>query len=238
MKKNITGKINSIQTLGTLDGPGIRFVVFMQGCPLRCVCCHNPEAWAYNGGEVYSPASLLEKALRYREYFGKDGGITVSGGEPLLQAEFVSKLFSLCKKASISTCLDTSGCIINDDVLGLLDKTDYCMLDIKYSTDEQYKKLVGCSIEKPLDFLKELDSRKINTRIRQVIISGLNDSEEEVTKLSKLASAYACISEIELLPFRKICEDKYRSLGLTFKLSDCPETGKEKIDYLNSFLNR
>lgn len=236
MGNNITGKISSIQTMGTLDGPGVRFVIFMQGCPLRCVCCHNPETWSFDGGDSFTPNSLFERVLRYREYFGDSGGITVSGGEPLMQAEFVAELFSLCRKSHISTCLDTSGCVIDKNILSLLDKTDHCLLDIKYSSDEKYLNYVGCSIKKPLEFLSELNSRKIDTRIRQVIIEGLNDKKEDIIKLKKLLSPYSCISEIELLPFRKLCEDKYKALGVDFKLSAYSETDPQKIKYLNSLL--
>ena len=109
----IKGRVHSIQTLGTLDGPGVRFVLFLQGCPLRCACCHNPDTWDLEGGTLYTAKEILDKVLRYKEYFGKTGGITISGGEPLLQSEFAFELFSLCKENGIHTCLDTSGCLIN-----------------------------------------------------------------------------------------------------------------------------
>ena len=121
--------------MGALDGPGIRFVVFMQGCPLRCGCCHNPDTWAMDGGKEYTPAELVGRAVRYKEYFGSEGGVTVSGGEPLLQPEFVRELFRLCHEAGINTCLDTSGCIMNDEVRLLLSETDRVLLDVKSGND-------------------------------------------------------------------------------------------------------
>ena len=132
----MTGRINSIQTLGTVDGPGVRFVLFMQGCPLRCAYCHNPDTWDFSGGSEASAAEIFEKVKRYKEYFGEDGGITVSGGEPTMQADFVYDLFSLCKQEGIHTVLDTSGCLWNEKVERLLSATDLCLLDYKLCNDE------------------------------------------------------------------------------------------------------
>ena len=150
------GRINSFQSLGTLDGPGIRFVIFTQGCPLRCGCCHNPDTWDVNGGEEYEAKDVVNKALRFKPYFKNNGGINVSGGEPLLQADFVSELFKLSKENGIGTCLDTSGCIINDSVIKLLDYTDRVLLDVKYLDNEKYIKHVGCTFNKVIEFLDVL----------------------------------------------------------------------------------
>ena len=145
------GRINSIQSLGTVDGPGVRYVVFLQGCNLRCCCCHNPETWERKGKEI-SAQEIVNKLLRFKEYFNNKGGITLSGGEPLLQPLFAKEIFSLCHQNNINTCLDTSGSIINNDVLELLDVTDFCLLDIKYHTEELYRKNVGCSLSSVLSF--------------------------------------------------------------------------------------
>ena len=214
------GYVNSIQSMGTLDGPGVRFVVFLQGCPLRCGCCHNPETRSLDGGTEYSATLLAEKALRYKNYFGKEGGITLSGGEPLLQTEFAAELFAECKKRGINTCLDTSGCLMNDDVKKLLALTDHVLLDIKYPTDEQYLEYVGCSIEGPLAFLNYLNDKGVPTTIRQVIIPTLNDSHESISYLKKLKSEHRCVDKIELLPFKKICQTKYDSMGIGFPFKD------------------
>ena len=238
MKELIKGQISSFQTLGTLDGPGVRFVVFLQGCPLRCVCCHNPETWDKNGGTQYSAKEVVERAERYKEYFGKDGGITVSGGEPLLQAKFVTEIFKQAHEKGISTCLDTSGCIVNENIEELLSYTDYCLLDIKYTSDREYKQYVGCGIEKPLEFLGRLDSKKIPTRIRQVIIEGLNDSTDNIKRLSEIIKKHPCIEKTELLAFRKLCVSKYRKLGMEFPLADTPETPQFKIKLLEEKLNK
>lgn len=230
----VIGRISSFQSMGTLDGPGVRFVVFTQGCPLRCACCHNPETWSVNGGEIYTAEQVTERAIKYKEYFGETGGITVSGGEPLLQPEFTEETFKLCHAYEINTCLDTSGCISNAD--SVLDFTDYCLLDIKYTADEQYKKYVGCGLSQPMEFLKQLNKKNIPTRIRQVIIKGLNDSEESIKKLKALVSPYDCVKEIELLPFRSLCVSKYDSMNLTFPLRNTPETTQAEIDSLKRFL--
>jgi pyruvate formate lyase activating enzyme len=136
----ITGKIHSFQSLGTVDGPGIRTVLFMQGCPLRCVCCHNPDTWDFSGGEEFTADEITAKVMRYKSYFGKDGGITVSGGEPLMQAKFVTELFVKMHENGINTCLDTSGCVLNENVKELLSHTDLILLDYKYTNKEDYEK--------------------------------------------------------------------------------------------------
>lgn len=238
MKKTVLGKVHSIQSLGTLDGPGVRFVVFMQGCNLRCSCCHNPDTQSMAEGTLYTPAKILEKVTRYREYFGDEGGITLSGGEPLLQAEFAKELFSLCKKENINTCLDTSGSILTNSVRELLSVTDRVLLDIKYTTDELYRKHVGCGIEPVLNFLGCLNEKAIKTTLRQVIIPTLNDNEENILKLREIADAHACVDKIELLPFKKICQTKYDSMGIPFPLGHLPTPTKEKMEKLNEILCR
>lgn len=232
----IKGKINSFLSLGTLDGPGVRFVVFMQGCPLRCACCHNPETWDTNAGNEFSAEEVFEKIIRYKEYFGDKGGVTVSGGEPLIQAEFVTELFKLCKENNISTCLDTSGCIISEKTDELLKLTDHCLLDFKYTNKNDYLKYTGLDMSIPLKFLKKLKSYDVNTVLRQVIIEGLNDNEDNILYLLKLKQKFSFISEIELLPFKKLCEDKYKTLGIDFKFKNFGETSAETIDCLNKYL--
>ena len=230
------GKIHSIQSLGTVDGPGVRFVVFMQGCPLRCKCCHNPDTWEFEGGNEYFPEEIVEKAIRYREYFGEKGGITVSGGEPLCQAEFVTEVFDLCYKEGINTCLDTSGIILNDSVKKLLSKTDRVLLDYKYTTDDLYRENVGCELLAVSDFLKYLDEIGIPTTLRQVIIPNVNDDKENILKLKSVANTYKIIDKVELLPFRKICQTKYDNMDITFPFGHLPEPTNEKMAELNTLL--
>ncbi|MBE6631475.1 MAG: pyruvate formate lyase-activating protein [Ruminococcaceae bacterium] len=230
------GRVHSIQSLGTVDGPGVRFVVFLQGCNLRCKCCHNPDTWEAGTGKEYTPEEIVKRALRYKEYFGIEGGITLSGGEPLLQAEFAYEIFSLCKKEGINTCLDTSGSTLNASVKKLLEVTDRILLDVKYSTDKEYKDNVGCSIVPVMEFLSYINSISIPVTLRQVIIKGINDTEESVKYLAELKERYSLIDKIELLPFRKICQVKYDNMGIAFPFSHIPETDGNTIEKLSEYI--
>lgn len=232
----IKGKIHSIQSLAASDGPGVRFAVFMQGCNLRCGCCHNPDTWLFDGGTEYTAEEIANKAVRYKEYFGKDGGITVSGGEPLLQADFVKELFALCHEKGINTCLDTSGSIMNDSVKALLRETDRVLLDIKYTQDTLYQKHVGCKMGAVTAFLEYLDGQKIPVTLRQVIIPTLNDNEENILALKEIANKHTCVDKIELLPFRKLCKVKYDKLGIKFPFEDIPEPSKETMERLENLI--
>ncbi len=232
----VKGKINSIQSLGTVDGPGIRFVVFFQGCNLRCKCCHNPDTWNLSGGQEILASDVVKKAKKYKEYFGDKGGITLSGGEPLLQSEFATEIFALSHKIGINTCLDTSGSILNDKVKELLNHTDRVLLDIKFTTEELYQENVGCSMNAPLMFLEYLNEKEIPTTIRQVIIPTINDNEQSVLSLKELIKNYSCVDKVELLPFRKICKVKYDNLKIPFPFNNLPEADGEKVKKLNEFL--
>ena len=230
------GFIHSFQSLGAADGPGIRFVVFMQGCNLRCGCCHNPDTWECGTGKEFTANEVAETIERYKSYFGKDGGVTVSGGEPLLQAEFVRELFILCKEKGINTCLDTSGSIINDNVLSLIDVCDRVLLDIKYTDEDSYRNYVGCSLSKPIEFLEILQQKSIPTWLRQVTIPTLSDDEDNIKRLREIAKAHSCVEKVELLPFRKICKAKYDNLGIDFPFEKYDIPGKETMTKLNEIL--
>ena len=233
----MNGQVHSIQSLGTVDGPGLRFVVFLQGCNLRCKCCHNPDTWEMQGEKTFSPDEIVKKALNYREYFGEKGGITLSGGEPLLQADFCYEVFKLCHENSINTCLDTSGSILNESVKRLLTETDRVLLDIKYTDNDHYIENVGCSLNKPMEFLKYLNEQKIPTTIRQVIIPTLNDNDENIAKLNGIVNTHTCVDKIELLPFKKICQTKYDSMNIPFPFADMDIPTKETMDKLNNLLS-
>lgn len=232
----VTGKIHSFQSLGTADGPGVRAVVFMQGCPLRCACCHNPDTWDFNGGTEVTPDEIFRKIKRLKNYFGADGGVTVSGGEPLMQPEFIKELFTLCKTDGITTAIDTSGCVLNDKIKEVLKLTDTVLLDYKYVTDELYKTKVGTEKSKVDEFLSYLNSQNIDTWLRQVIIKDLNNNENSVRVLKELKQKYPCIKKTELLPFKKLCIEKYEKLNIPFPLAETPETSKAEIEELEKFL--
>lgn len=232
------GYIHSFQSLGTVDGPGVRFVVFFQGCNLRCKCCHNPDTWEKIGdAKEYTDHEVFAKAKRYKEYFKDVGGITLSGGEPLLQAEFAKDIFTLCKTDGINTCLDTSGSVSGENVLNLLEVTDRVLLDVKYTDDALYKENAGCSLYKVLEFLKLLDDRGIPTTLRQVIIPTVNDDEDNVKKLYEIAKAHKCVDKIELLPFRKICQTKYDEMNISFPFGALPTPSKETMEHLSSIVS-
>ena len=235
-ENKITGRVHSIQSMGTLDGPGVRFVIFLQGCPLRCKCCHNPDTWEMNGGTKYTAEELVAKACRFKEYFGRDGGVTVSGGEPLMQVNFVREIFELCHKSGLNTCLDTSGCILNEDVKSLLDVTDRVLFDVKYTTDSLYRENVGCPIDTPVAFLDYLCKKSIPTTIRQVIIPTKNDTEENILALKEIVTAHTNVDKVELLPFRKICQVKYDKMGLEFPFGNISEPTKEKMTELDALI--
>lgn len=232
----MTGIVHSIQSLGTVDGPGVRFVVFLKGCNLRCGCCHNPDTWDMSGGRSYTASEIVDKTIRCKEYFGHDGGITVSGGEPLLQADFVREVFSLCHSEGINTCLDTSGSILNDSVRELLTETDRILLDIKHTNDEQYKKHVGCSLSAPLEFLSYANRNNMPVTLRQVIIPTLNDSDDNIRELKNIADAHPCVDKIELLPFKKLCQVKYDMLGIPFPFADIPEPSSDIMSKLTDMI--
>jgi pyruvate formate lyase activating enzyme len=232
----MNGYVHSIQSLGTVDGPGLRFVVFLQGCNLRCKCCHNPDTWERQGEKIFTAEEIVSKALNYREYFGERGGITLSGGEPLLQPDFAYEVFRLCHEKGINTCLDTSGSILNDSVKKLLTETDRVLLDIKYTDDDLYVENVGCSLKKPMEFLEYLNEQKIPTTLRQVIIPTLNDNEENIEKLNAIVERYTCIDKVELLPFKKICQTKYDSMNIEFPFGCMDTPSKETMNKLNNLL--
>ncbi|MCQ2456837.1 MAG: pyruvate formate-lyase-activating protein [Clostridia bacterium] len=233
----MTGRIHSVQSLGTVDGPGVRCVVFMQGCPLRCICCHNPDTWDFSGGEEADAGELCRRILRFRPYFGANGGVTVSGGEPLMQAEFVADLFGTLKAHGIHTALDTSGCILNDNVKRLLDVTDLVLLDHKYPTEAGYFANTRAHLADAEAFLAELDRRSIATWLRRVVIPGMTDSEDSVRSLNETARRFRCVQKIELLPFRNLCAEKYDALGIPFPLKDTPSPAKETMEKLCALLD-
>ncbi len=233
----MTGRIHSFQSLGTVDGPGVRCVVFMQGCPLRCICCHNPDTWDFSGGEEVESDALVKKILRFSPYISGKGGVTVSGGEPLMQAKFVTDLFVKLRQAGIHTALDTSGCIFNNDVARLLEHTDLVLLDHKYADKASYKENTGADIEAVERFLTELDKRNIDTWFRRVIIPGKSDDEATIKQLNELAQSFPCVKKIELLPFRKLCIEKYEALGIPFPLADTPTPDQAQMDALNVLID-
>lgn len=244
--EHITGRIHSFQSLGAVDGPGLRFVVFMQGCPLRCMYCHNPDTWNKNGGTEYTVGEVVSRVLRYRTYFGEDGGVTVSGGEALLQAPFVAALFRALKAEGIHTCLDTSGLTASaysgtlsegktglaeqsETVDALLTVTDLVICDIKFSDEKDYLSHTKGSLSAVLEFLSHTQALQVPLWVRHVVVPGFTDTEAEVRAMIALAQRFDNLRRIELLPFRKLCASKYESLGIPFPCAGIPECGESSI---------
>lgn len=210
-------------------------------CSCRGVRCGAltaiiPDAWAMNGRTEMEAEELFRKIRRYKTYFGETGGVTVSGGEALMQPEFVTELFRLCHADGINTCLDTSGCVLDERVMALLDETDTVLLDIKMTTEEDYREYTGGSLRQTMDFLRELHRRKIPTWIRQVIVEGFNDTEENVDRLNELIAPYDNITRVELLPFHTMCRQKYEKLGIEFRFGTYPDTRSATVERLQKLV--
>lgn len=233
----MVGNIHGVETMGGVDGPGIRAVVFMQGCRLRCVYCHNPETWSISGGEAVPVDDLFQKLMRFKPYFGHSGGVTVSGGEPLLQPLFVAELFKRLKQAGISTALDTAGVAVTDEVIEVLKLTDIVLIDLKATSESQYFSLTGGSLETTLSFLKTAAAMGCRIWIRHVVVPGINDTTEDIEKLYRLIQETGiCIEKIELLGYHRLGIQKYRKMNLSYKLPNTPSLAPERLNVLENFL--
>lgn len=214
-------KVHSIESFGAVDGPGIRFVLFLQGCHLQCKYCHNRDTWDINGGSYKSLDAIFEKIMRYKNYIYPNGGVTVTGGEPLLQVKFLIELFPKLKDKGIHTCIDTSGMTsLTDDIKKVLSLTDLVLLDIKHINDEKCKNLVGRSNKLELAFARYLSDNNIPMWIRQVLIPGYTDSEEDLLQLKDFISSLKSVEKVELLPYHDMGKYKWKKLGLKYELDD------------------
>ncbi len=224
------GWIHSVESFGTVDGPGLRMVVFLQGCPMRCAYCHNPDTWAEKRGTRMDSEELIEKFLRNRSYY-KNGGITVSGGEPLCQTEFVTELFEKAKKQGISTCLDTSGILFSHRELktfeALLAVTDLVLLDVKHMEEEAHRKLTGHSNEAVFAFLDFLHEKKVPVWIRRVAVPEHTDKEEELFRLGEFIGGFSNVQALEVLPYHTMGVTKYKELGIPYRLEGVPQMDAE-----------
>ena len=236
------GRVHSFESFGTVDGPGIRFVVFLQGCPLRCRYCHNPDTWGV-GGTEYTAEEIANRALKYKNYFGDKGGVTVTGGEPLVQIDFVIELFKILKEKGIHTCVDTSGITFNPDSKqsvdkhkALLDVTDLFLVDIKHIDDEACKKLTGQSNRNTLAFAKFLSEQGKSIWIRQVLVPNLTDSEESLERTRAFIETLKTVEKIEVLPYHTMGAVKYEKLGFSYPLKGVEAPTKESVQKARSIL--
>lgn len=212
-------KVHSIESFGTVDGPGIRFVLFLQGCHLQCKYCHNRDTWNMNGGEYKSLDDIFEKIMKYKNYIYPNGGVTVTGGEPLLQVKFLIELFKKLKKENIHTCVDTSGMVaLTDDIKKFLSLTDLVLLDIKHINSEKCKNLVGFNNEKELAFARYLSDNNIHMWIRQVLVPGYTDDEQDLLQLKDFISSLSTVDKVEILPYHDMGRYKWENLGFKYEL--------------------
>ncbi|WP_341429570.1 pyruvate formate-lyase-activating protein [Clostridium massiliodielmoense] len=232
----ITGYIHSFESMGLVDGPGIRNVVFLQGCPLRCSFCHNPDTWNFNIGDKITSEKLLKKIIRFKPYFKNNGGVTFSGGEPLMQPEFLLKTLKLCKENNIHTAIDTSG-YYSDHLNEILKFTDLVLLDIKHVDDFNFKALTGVSMEKLLSFIETLNNSSCRVWIRHVVVPKITDSIEHIHSLKKIIKKINNVDKIELLPYHTLGVNKYKSLNMDYKLKNVEPMDKNKLKILQQFLN-
>lgn len=227
----IKGSVDSIETFGLVDGPGIRTVVFLSGCKLRCKYCHNPEMWKL-GKYNYTPEKLASRILRNKNYFKRNsGGVTFSGGEPLLQSKFIIEVCKILKKENIHVALDTAG-VGNGDYEEVLKYVDLVLLDIKHTSPREYKKLTGHSIDDSLEFIKVLNRMGTKVWIRQVIVPGLMDNDKYLNSLLETLKKIKNIERVDFLPYHKLGSEKYDRLGIINPYKDIPEMDKDKCKKL------
>jgi len=238
----VIGKIHSLESFGAADGPGVRFIVFLKGCSMRCSYCHNPDSWASDGSEEYSVQDLIKKILRYRGYWGEEGGLTVSGGEPLLQIDFVTELFKAAHDEGINTVLDTSGNPFSKDadfILKfdeLMKYTDLVILDIKEMDPVKHKELTGQKNSNILEMAEYLSETGKAMWIRHVLVPGITDSDEDLTALSQFIDKLKTVKRVEVLPYHTLGVFKWENLGMKYKLEGVPAPDAECIAKANRIL--
>ena len=228
------GRIHSLESFGTVDGPGVRFVVFVQGCPMRCAYCHNPDTWDMTGGTMMEPAEIIEQYERNKGFY-KGGGITVTGGEPLMQVDFLIDLFTLAKSKNIHTCIDTSGISYNPTSASYMEKldrlmplTDLVMLDIKHIDPEKHKDLTAQPNDRILEFAAYLNEKKVDMWIRHVVVPGITDDDKYLEELGYFIGQFTNLKALDVLPYHTMGEVKYQKLGIEYKLKGVPAMEKDK----------
>lgn len=237
----IKGRIHSIESFGTVDGPGIRFIVFMQGCLMRCLYCHNRDTWDLHDGKEVTVDELMKQIKAYRSFYSNGGGVTASGGEAILQAEFVTELFKACKKEGIHTCLDTNGMVrkytpIIDE---LIDNTDLVMLDIKQMNEQKHIILTKVSNHRTLEFAQFLAKKEQKTWIRYVVVGGFTDDAESAVQLAEFIKPMKNVEKVELLPYHELGKHKWEALGDTYQLDNVHPPKGETMEMIKKiFVDR
>jgi len=236
----ITAKVHSVETFGTVDGPGIRYVLFLKGCPLRCKYCHNPDTWSLDSNDIRSVQEIIDDVKKYLVFINKNGGVTVSGGEPLLQIDFLIELFKQLKKLNLHTCIDTSGIVFNeqnqDKYNELMKYTDLVLLDIKHIDDNKHKELTKSSNKNVLAFARYLDQKQIPIWIRHVLVPGITTDKGDLLKLRTFIDTLHNVQKVEVIPYHVMGLYKYKTLGLEYSLEGVNPPTKEQIEEAKSIL--
>ncbi len=238
----IKARIHSFETFGSVDGPGVRYIVFMQGCRMRCRYCHNPDSWKLNDAEEYDSQEILSKAVRYRPYWGEEGGITVSGGEPLLQIDFLLEFFKLCKEQGINTVVDSAAgpFTFEEPFFGkfkeLMGLTDLFMFDIKHINPAWHKALTQVDNSNILECIKYCDSKGQDMWIRHVLVPGVTDNEDDLKKLGRFVQGLHHVKKVEVLPYHSYAMPKWEMLGLNYTLKDVNTPSKEQVDKAHALI--
>lgn len=238
----MTGRVHSIESFGTVDGPGLRFVIFLQGCPMRCLYCHNPDTWNTTGGTEMTVDEVLNLYKKNRSFY-KTGGITVTGGEPMLQLDFIDELFAAAKAEQIHTCIDTSGIVFNSDnkkTLGKIDSvlknTDLILLDIKHIDDSEHIHLTAHSNQHILEFAHYLEKKGVPVWIRHVVVPGITYNEEYLKKIGRFVGTLSNVESVEVLPYHTLGVSKYETLGLSYPLKGTTDLSKEDLKQAEQWL--
>ncbi len=231
------GRVHSFETFGTVDGPGIRFIVFLKGCPLRCKYCHNRDAWSSEGAKLYTPDEIITEVNKYRNFIdSSNGGITVSGGEPLIQPEFLKELFKKCKEEGIHTAVDTSGYVNVDEVKEVLEYTDLVLLDLKQANAEKHKVLTGVENDRIKLFTQYLSDINKPVWIRYVLVPGYTDDEEDLMAAYLYLKNFKNIEKIEVLPYHTLGKEKWEKLCLEYPLEGVPTPSQEEVEKAKNIL--
>ena len=233
--KNVMGRIHSVESFGALDGPGIRYVLFLQGCPLRCVYCHNPDSWYKDGGQEIGSADVVRDILRYR-HFIQNGGVTLSGGEPLMQPEFAAAVIEGCHERGLHVAVDTSGGVALLACERAVEQADLLLLDIKAAEDPLFRKITGRGMDNTLEILAARERMGKPVWIRHVLVPGLTLDDGQLHRLGRLLRDYRCVERVELLPFHKMGEYKWQALGEPYTLADVQPPEPEQVEHARSLL--
>lgn len=239
----MNARVHSVETFGLVDGPGVRFILFLHGCPFRCQFCHNPDTWASQKFEEWTPQQALDRALRFEPYWGKEGGITVSGGEPLVQIDFLLEFFKLAKAAGINTCIDTSGaCFTREEPFfskfeELMKYTDLLMVDIKEINDVRHQVLTGASNKRVLDMMQYLNDINKAIWIRHVLVPERSDFDEDLHALADYIDTLSNVKKVEVLPYHTLGTYKWKELNLEYQLEGIDPPTNERVENANKILH-